>query len=695
MMASHWLITMKPSFREEWLALPTKEVRQVHEKMKILEQDPTPDAKVKKQLKHIKPRLYRIRCGDYRLFYTFDAPHISLLALRRRDDDTYDEDFDVEFLGGPEPLVQIDVPYKRLAETGGQFLTGRKAEVKNLPEPITEEFLTRFCIPQEYHPCLLHLKTEDDLMDCPGVSGEILEKLLEYMFPRPIEQVMHQPDLLVQEVENLLHFKEGELLGFLLKLSPEQEKYVHWALNATGPTLLKGDPGTGKSTIALYRVRVLVQELRKQGRIDFRILFTTYTNALVNSSEQLLRQLLGEDMAYVEVQTADKIVMKLLGHAGREVKILDGREVSDLLRQAVASVQFDGTPQQKQTLERMSLDYLRQEVNQVIVARQIRTLKQYLETPRQGRKVRLSGLQRRAVWSVYDLFRQLLEQRGKITWRQARALAETVVARGTAHQLYDAVVIDEAQDLDPSALRLLVQLCKQAQRVFITADANQSIYGSGFSWTDVHETLRFQGRTAVLHANYRSTREIGEAAQAYLAYGALDNEPVEQVYMNNGPLPVTRRVANGEEQVQLLLGFFREARKYLRLSLSTCAVLCPTVKAGKAIAADLTTHGIEATFMSGQELDLTRAGIKVLTLRSAKGLEFPIVALAGFLERNWHAAVPSSATGEEREEFLELERRAMFVGMTRAMRALLVVVPAWGSSPLLTGFDARYWNLGE
>src|SRR5690242_20457496 len=99
MMASHWLITMKPSFREEWLALPLKEVRQVHEKIKILEQDPTPDAKVKKQLKHINPQLHRIRCGDYRLFYTFDIPHISLLALRRRSDDTYDEDFDIEFLG--------------------------------------------------------------------------------------------------------------------------------------------------------------------------------------------------------------------------------------------------------------------------------------------------------------------------------------------------------------------------------------------------------------------------------------------------------------------------------------------------------------------------------------------------------------------------------------------------------------------
>src|SRR2546421_10510230 len=89
-------------------------------------------------------------------------------------------------------------------------------------------------------------------------------------------------------------------------------------------------------------------------------------------------------------------------------------------------------------------------------------------------------------------------------------MAEAYVTQGAVSLLYDAVVIDEAQDLDPSALRLLVQLCKQPNRVFITADANQSIYGSGFNWADVHDDLRFQGRTAVLHANYRSTREIGE-----------------------------------------------------------------------------------------------------------------------------------------------------------------------------------------
>ena len=273
-------------------------------------------------------------------------------------------------------------------------------------------------------------------------------------------------------------------------------------------------------------------------------------------------------------------------------------------------------------------------------------------------------------------------------------MAEECVAKGSVGLTYDAVVIDEAQDLDPSALRLLVRLCDKPNRIFITADANQSIYGSGFTWSDVHEHLRLQGRTTILRVNYRSTREIGEAAQSYLAAGELDNEQVERSYMNSGPLPGVRMIRNGGEEVQLLARFLPAAAKEFRLSIGACAVLCPTAKAGKAIAAELRQRGVEATFMPGQELNLSRPGVKVLTLKSAKGLEFPIVTLAGFSDSGWYTNVPATVPAEEREEFLAMDRRTMFVGMTRAMRALLVVVPVQARSPLLEGFDGGYWNLG-
>ena len=67
---------------------------------------------------------------------------------------------------------------------------------------------------------------------------------MEALFPKPLAQVMQQPEFLVPNgSDDLLRMKEGELIPFLLRLSPEQEKYVTWAMQTSGPTLLKGGPG--------------------------------------------------------------------------------------------------------------------------------------------------------------------------------------------------------------------------------------------------------------------------------------------------------------------------------------------------------------------------------------------------------------------------------------------------------------------
>ena len=91
-----WLITQKPTFLSELLALPPKESHQVQEKLSLLVQDPTPDGKVKKQLKNWTPPVYRLRSGNYRIFYAFNRPYVSLLALRRRSEDTYDDGIEAE-----------------------------------------------------------------------------------------------------------------------------------------------------------------------------------------------------------------------------------------------------------------------------------------------------------------------------------------------------------------------------------------------------------------------------------------------------------------------------------------------------------------------------------------------------------------------------------------------------------------------
>ena len=647
---------------------------------------------------HHPGKPYRIRSGDYRILYTFDKSNVCVYKIERRNEATYKQNLQADPIDGIDTDFD-DINVLNKLPTGDDWYNEAwfKPQDKSalLPEPITVELLNKLHVPQGYHQRLLPIKTEDELYACEGeVDETIILQLIQYMLDTPLQQAMQQPSFELKDVDDLLRYKEGELLSFLLHLSPEQEKYVHWSMNSTGPTLVKGGPGTGKSTVALYRVRSLLEQLLKTSKAP-RILFTTYTNPLIRSSEQLLQQLLGNNVQYVRVDTVDKLAREVLQRAGQVKDIIADKEQLALLKQAIAETALEGNALQQlayqQMLERMGNHYVLQEINTVIIARQIANLVAYQQTPRNGRKVRLNANQRAMVWKVYEQFCVFVQATGKETWQQRRARAESLIEQSPLYRSYDAIVIDEAQDLDPSALRLLIKLSKESRRIFVTADANQSIYGSGFSWSDVHESLKFQGRTSILRANYRSTQEIGEAAQSYLTYGALDAEPIEHQYIHTGPMPDARSVQHSYHQAQLLASYFQKAARSFRLTLGSCALLCPDEYAGKTLANNLTELGLEATFMESTDLNLTRSGIKVLTLHASKGLEFPIVALAGFIGSNY-PFIPDSASEDEQKEIQTRERRTMFVGMTRAMRTLLVITPTDPDAPLLQGFDPTRWN---
>ena len=490
------------------------------------------------------------------------------------------------------------------------------------------------------------------------------------------------------------------MLGFLLKLNPEQEKYVTWAADAKGPTLLKGGPGTGKSTVALYRTKEILSRLKADGIQTPRILFTTYTNALVAFSQQLLEQLLGDDIRHVNVKTADGQIYSLICRDTGKPNLASNRDLKQALaavmEEAIASLPGNRLQQRAQKLisKRLTPDYLLEEISSVIESRELKTLADYQATSRAGRTVPLNRIQRQAIWHLRQHFNQRLANQGLETREQLRSRAAALVQTMDEPPVYDAVIVDEAQDLPPNVLRFLVQLCRAPNRFFITADANQSIYGSSFRWSDVHTDLKFVGRTGILRVNHRTTSEIDNAAHDYLQLGLVDEDIQERQYINFGPPPAVRAVADKDAEGQLLAQFCRMAAREFRLGIDACAILTPSEQSGKDIVSRLSQLGLEATFMTSKQFSLGNPGIKVLTLKGAKGLEFPIVAIAGFLGSRF-PYVPKGTREDAAQEILNRERRTMFVAMTRAMRALLVVVPEKKPSLLLQGFDDTLWNLGN
>lgn len=692
----------KPTFTNQLLAVPKERIAQILAKVEVLRTDPSPHEPLKKKLHGYRGDIYRLRSGDYRVLYTYGDGWVTLLGVDDRKDVYRGEqlvadepDVSVSKLPSVEDWLQPAPSTRGWNGMPEWRETPATPSPDPLPFSLTAGFLRQLLVPDEYINPLCACRTYDDLFAVQAPEY-IRERVFDNItMPHP-DRVLQQPSLVTGNVDNLLRFAEGKLSTFLLQLSPEQERFVTRALHAKGPALLKGGPGSGKSTIALYRVRVIIQDL-KASTPNPRILFTTYTNALVQASRQLLETLLGEDIRFVDVRTADSLLRKIADSDIRDLRLASQDDLREVIAIALATVQFHGDElqqrAQRNALNRLSPEYVVEELLGVIEARRLMAVQQYLQAARPGRKVPLNVTQRTALWRLREHFNEELQSRGLLTWQHLRAIAANRVASGAGPTPYDAVVVDEAQDLDPSVLWTLTALCRTPDRLFITADANQSIYGAGFRWSDVHEELRFSGRTGILHVNFRSTREIGEAAQSYLSFGILEDELIERSYRHTGPLPAMRVMRESAEEADILQRFLPAAARAFHLGIGSCAVLCPTERAGRAIASALESHRIRAQYMSGRELDLNAQAVKVITLQSSKGLEFPVVALAGF-NLSYYSSGADEDT-EERAEASARERRVMFVGMTRAMRVLLVLAPTKPEAPLFDGFDATLWNLSD
>ncbi len=85
--------------------------------------------------------------------------------------------------------------------------------------------------------------------------------------------------------------------------------------------------------------------------------------------------------------------------------------------------------------------------------------------------------------------------------------------------------------------------------------------------------------------------------------------------------------------------------------------------------ASLETFLEEVSLVSdADQIDGNKNAVTLMTLHAAKGLEFPVVFIAGLEE----GLCPSAIAGQEKDE-IEEERRLMYVGITRGMRKCFIL----------------------
>ena len=239
---------------------------------------------------------------------------------------------------------------------------------------------------------------------------------------------------------------------------------------------------------------------------------------------------------------------------------------------------------------------------------------------------------------------------------------------------YGAVLVDEGHDFEPDWYKLIVQMIDPATNsLLVLYDDAQNIYGQAdrrkVSWKSLG--VQAQGRTTTLKLNYRNTLEILAVARGFahelLAARADDDDGVPLIAPESagrrGAVPELIRVETAPAQLTVLIAQLRDEHAHGR-PWSDMAVIFRNQWEGEKLHEALEREGIPSRLAEGRgkgALFAVGDTVKLVTMHSSKGLEFPFVIIPGL------GSLPKEGKDEAEEA------RLLYVAMTRATERLVLI----------------------
>ncbi len=272
------------TFQNQLLRVPARELPKVMARIDRLREAPQVDGKDKKRLVNYKGSIYRIRSGDYRILYTFGDAWVKLLGIDLRRDayhrnqlvDTASPQFDVKEVPTLDDLVlaedvPIEVPSSQPLDTEMEYRsTGPEPPVRNLAAPLGGEISTlllqRLHVDQEFHDELRACKTDVDLINA-NIPSSVRDRVFDIVTAPDYDQVLEQPSSVVESLEDLERFYDGDLISFAIKLDAKQERIVKSLAGGHGPYVIKGPPGAGKTTVLMHTLAMFQKEFEREREV--------------------------------------------------------------------------------------------------------------------------------------------------------------------------------------------------------------------------------------------------------------------------------------------------------------------------------------------------------------------------------------------------------------------------------------------
>lgn len=306
-------------------------------------------------------------------------------------------------------------------------------------------------------------------------------------------------------------------------------------------------------------------------------------------------------------------------------------------------------------------------------AQEAYTKEKYVKASRIGRGLRLDRIKRMKVWSVFEEYMNLMDEKklrdSEFAMYECRIILEKQFSAGR----YESIIVDEGQDLSPSAFRLIRALAGEAHKndIFIVGDAHQRIYRNKAILSKC--SINVRGRARKLRINYRTTEEIRKYAFGRLKGVSFDD--MDEEYddgdncqsLTHGEKPVIQKFNTPEEELEFIVKEIKDLEA-AGIQRKDICIVARTHKLINGYKDGLRNNGIDVFEITTNKVDdRSRDEVRIATMYRVKGLEFNYIFAAGVNNKALPNGVRSDFSDDvSLEEFETEEKCLLYVTLTRA-----------------------------
>jgi superfamily I DNA/RNA helicase len=409
--------------------------------------------------------------------------------------------------------------------------------------------------------------------------------------------------------------------------------------------LLKGTAGTGKTTVALYRMWHDYQKNPHHGKR----LYVAYSALLVNNVREQFYKLVGSKNPEIDemfhFKTFRDLCLDILKEYGETYYPEDELDFQS----------FDQIYSLQKEIKKYPSALVWDQIRSIIKGQQLNVdvdcldEKEYHQLSNKCQNVVLSG-HRSTIYKLSNWYQNYLTRNNRfdeidLTRKSLRIINQNQLIK------YHLIVCDEVQDFTKIQLELLMQLITPRANLYFAGDKHQMISPSGFDWKNLTTIFHYhqlqQPNGHELKCNFRSVGTLVNLANQVLKirYRLLQRQ-----------LPhFPQAISNLGDKARIVEASLTDMTDNLNTLHPDDAILVRTDENREYLRSKLTSS-------------------LVFTIEEAKGLEFDTVFLLDFFQcrqQLWETVFNTPERLKENEKpALVLELNLLYVAITRARRIL-------------------------